>query len=64
MSGGVPQGTVLCPLLFIITINDIDENITQSIISIFADETSVTKTINTEEDLELFQEALLLGWTQ
>ena len=39
-------------------INDIDKNISDSIISIFADATIVTKVTKKEEDLESFQEDL------
>ena len=40
---GVPQGSVLGPLLFIILLGDIDENILGSFLSSFADDTRLSK---------------------
>ena len=64
VKSGVPQGTVLGPLLFLIMINDIDRNIIHRNISIFADDTRISKQINNEEDVEALQEDLekLYSW--
>ena len=54
----MPQGTVLASIFFIIMISDIDENLKNSIVRLFADDTRVSAKIRTKEDMELLQRDL------
>jgi hypothetical protein len=56
---GVPQGSVLGPLLFVVFINDMDSVVLHiNILRKFADDTKLGKTVATEKDTEEMQEAL------
>ena len=55
---GVPQGTVLAAILFVIMISDINENVKKCIVRSFADDTRVNKKIRIENDKELMQKDL------
>ena len=51
VTSGVPQGSVLGPLLFLVLIGDIDKTVASSFLSSFADDTRVGKGITSEVDI-------------
>jgi len=51
---GVPQGSVLGPLLFIMYINDIDDCVAGKILK-FADDTKIFHTVHSDEDVSALQ---------
>ena len=62
---GVPQGTVLGPLIFLLFINDIHENV-DSTLRLFADDASLYRSINTMNDSVILQNDIdkLVSWSK
>jgi len=65
VTSGVPQGSVLGPVLFLIYINDIDENL-RSKFGKFADDSKLLKSISSQEDVDTVRNDLkvLEDWAE
>ena len=55
VNSGVPQGSVLGPLLFLVLIGDIDREVASAFVSSFADDTRAAKGIRTQDDTKALQ---------
>ncbi len=64
VKSGVPQGSVLGPVLFTIFINDIDESVKSHILK-FADDTKLYRKVNSAENIKLLQDDInnLCKWS-
>ena len=54
VTSGVPQGTVLRPLLFLLCVNDLPANL-QSSVTLFADDALLYGIISNEDDCKRLQ---------
>ena len=58
MTSGVPQGTVSGPVLFLLFINDLSDNVQNSVVCLFAGDCILYRTIHTPYDCNKLQDDL------
>ena len=65
LKSGVPQGSVLGPILFLIYVSDIGEDLVASVL-VYVDDTKLTHKVKNEKDVEFVQDELkkLHQWGQ
>ena len=57
VNSGVPQGSIVGPLLFVLFINDISENISPGTsIALYADDTKIWREIHSKQDNDILQQ--------
>ena len=63
---GVPQGTVLGPILFLLFVNDIELSLSHSKVRLFADDSRLSKPLKNPGDVSLLQQDLnhVLDWAK
>jgi ribonuclease P/MRP protein subunit RPP40 len=64
VKSGIPQGSVLGPLLFVVFINDMSSSVTSKC-KLFADDSKIYGPVDTEEGIQTIQKDLnqLVGWS-
>ena len=61
VSSGIPQGSILGPMLFLIYVNNLPDSVLTSHVGMFADDTKIYKQIKSQEDAAYLQTDLLAG---